>query len=286
MKILVVGATGVLGRKIYEKASASHECVGTYFSKADSRFSHLDVSDEREVQSLVKWEKPDCIIYSGGMTSIGVCEKNQDAAWRANVDGTKNLANAGDAKIVFISSYYVFDKSKPCFDETDAPNPMNFYGKTKAAAESELLKLSQEPLILRLSKIYGYDARKPDFSVTTAQDLVNKRKVRSATNISSNPTLVDDIADVLMQLIERKSSGIYNICPNNFMSNYDFSLEIARTFGADESLVEPTKMPLYVPPRPMKIELSTKKIESEGHGLPDVKTSLKRFKGHFPVASL
>src|SRR3989338_7302648 len=160
---LVIGASGQVGAALMKRLSEKNDVVGTYSSSKKKGLVHLDITDANEVSKLIEKVNPSIIFLCSATISIDFCEKNPEAARKINVDGTKNVVEAAKksgAKVVYLSTEYVFDGKRGPYSETDKPNPMNTYGKTKLEGEKIVLSV-ENSLVVRSTLIFslGYDTK-------------------------------------------------------------------------------------------------------------------------------
>src|SRR3989338_1475492 len=155
MNVLITGASGLLGKKLYEGLSKTEEVAGTYFgNRTSEHFHHLDVSDRNSVDAFFEYVKPNVVIHTAALVNHDYCEENRSIARKINVDGTSNVVDAcqkNKAKLVYLSSDYVFDGRHGPYTEVSFTSPVNFYGETKLEGErivTSRLGLA-DPIIIR-----------------------------------------------------------------------------------------------------------------------------------------
>jgi dTDP-4-dehydrorhamnose reductase len=268
-RILVIGASGLLGSRLMEIGSGSYEMHGTYNKhkpKGDNMHS-LDITRRKEVFSLLDKIKPDCVVDTAALTDVDYCETHQEEAWQTNVDGTRNTAEVckrAGAKIVFLSTDYVFDGKKLGYAEKDKPRPLNYYAKTKLVAEHMLDALDVNHIIARTAVLYGMSGLgKENFVTWLLGKLEKKEKVRIVTDQHNNPTYADNLCEILLTLCRKDATGIFHITGADCLSRYDFALKTTEVFGLDDKLIEPTTTPELnrIAPRPEKVLMMTNKVE-------------------------
>jgi len=211
-------------------------------------------------------------------------------AWAVNVYGTKNIVEAcqeSNKKLIFISTDFVFDGSSPSTDgykETDKPNPVNWYGKTKYEGE-EIVKNSSVPwIIARIAYPYRAHFVREDFVRMLIKKLEKEEKLQMVINHIMTPTFVDDIAYGLDHLIKNKSTGIFHVVGSEFVSPYEAASKIAKIFGFKQNNITRTTRAEFFrnrAPRPFHLALKNDKIRRLGvkmrgleEGLEEVKRQL------------
>jgi dTDP-4-dehydrorhamnose reductase len=267
-KILIIGASGLLGSKLVA-GKEKYEVYGTFSSHEinEENFFKLDVKNRKEVFSLFEEVKPNVVFDCHSITDVDYCELHPEEAWLVNVDGTKNVAEACKtygAKMVFISSDYVFDGKKSSYSEKDKPNPLNFYGKTKAVAEKVVEFLVPDFIIARTAVLYGFGGygKKP-FPLWVLENLKEGKEIKVVIDQFNNPTFADNLADILFKLYEKDAFGLFHIVGRDNVSRYEFAVKVAEIFGLDKDLIKPVNSPelRQAAFRSRKLELSTKKLQ-------------------------
>ncbi|MGC8730594.1 MAG: dTDP-4-dehydrorhamnose reductase [Candidatus Micrarchaeia archaeon] len=270
-KLLIIGASGLLGSKLYESCSGNYEVHGTYNGhKSEFKNMHqLDVVKRDNVFKLFDEVKPDFVIDTHAISNVDYCELHQDEAWRINVDGTKNVAEAckiNGCKLVFISTDYVYDGTKATsYSEKDKPHPINYYGKTKLIAEKVIETLDLDYIIARTAVLFGISKShdKTPFSNWVVDQLKAKKEINVVIDQYSNPTLINNLSDAIISLYEKDKGGLFNIAGKDTISRYEFAKIIAKEFDLDERLIKPiTTSELNQPAkRPQKVALNVSKSE-------------------------
>ncbi|MBU2444632.1 MAG: SDR family oxidoreductase [Bacteroidetes bacterium] len=249
-RILIVGCNGLLGQALAENfsrnrgdelllASVEEKFVG------DSNFTYvqLDISKRSETKKVVLDFFPDIVINAAAYTNVDGCEDNKELAWNINVSGVKYLVEGCrvvDAKLIHLSTDFVFDGMKGPYNELDKPNPISYYGRSKLGSENEI-KIGGIPFaIIRTNVIYGIQKGvKKDFVQWVVENLRIEKQINVATDQMNNPTFVNDLVDGILLTLEKKRTGIYNIGGIELISRYDFAVKIAEVFDLDKILINP-----------------------------------------------
>lgn len=283
-KLLVIGATGLLGSKTFQLAKDKYETYGTYSSNKQASLEHLNVANRVQVELLIKKIKPDFVIDTHALNNVDYCETHQEEAFRINVQGSINIAQAChliNAKYAFISSDYVFDGHKKIFTEVDKCTPLNYYGKTKCATEALLGALSIDYISARTSSIYGLGSStgKKSFIPWLIENLKNGSPTKIISDLYYSPTYNVDIAESLFSLYQNNKSGIFHIVGKDCISKYSFAQYICEEFGYDTELLIPENFSKIgqKAKRPKKVKMSMNKLIKTISKQPsDVKTGLKK----------
>jgi dTDP-4-dehydrorhamnose reductase len=276
-KILVVGSNGLLGQKLCEiivRGGAYNLTIASIEEKpvrqvVGAHYVQCDITNKKEVKSLVAAAKPDVIMNAAAMTNVDACETEREMCWKVNVEGVENLIEAAkrsDTKVIHVSTDYVFDGKAGPYTEDDRPEPLSYYGKSKLASENALRRSGIPFVIARTMVLYGFaPGVKPNFALWLIENLEKRKKVTVVDDQIGNPTLVDDLAYGLIQAFEMERTGIYHIAGRDIVSRYEFALKLAKVFDLDPLLITPIKTAsLHQPaPRPLKSGLLTLKAEVE-----------------------
>lgn len=286
-KILVIGASGLLGSKIMALAGKNQKVIPTHHTL--SLFPNsvkLDVTYKSETFQIIREIKPDVVIHTAAETNVDKCEIEKELAWNTNVEGTVNVADVCtkmNAKAVYISTDYVFDGQKGLYTEDDKPNPVNYYGFTKLNGEEFIRKLCRDYVIARTSVLYGWHPSKVNFATWIIESLRHGKTVNVVYDHYNSPTLADNMAQVLLEIVDMDLKGIYHIAGSQRISRYEFAVKIARNFGLDSNFIRPIKMEelkAWKARRPPDSSLCVDKVsKSLETKLLDIDRSLRLMKG-------
>ena len=285
-RILVTGASGLLGSRIVKAAKGNYEVIPLHNTKRLHPNSlKLDITRRKETFSLFKNIKPDLTIHTAAETNVDKCETRRELAWKTNVKGTRNVAKACSeisAKIVYISTDYVFKGEKGLYTEEDKPSPINYYGITKLEGENQVRKLCKNYVILRTSVLYGWHSWKQNFATWVIDSLKQKKKISIVQDHFNTPTLADNLAEIIVETVKRNLQGLYHASGNQRISRYEFAQQIAEAFDLNQSLIKPIKtnsMTSWTAKRPKDSSLDTNKIKKLLDIKPlDINEGLKRMK--------
>jgi dTDP-4-dehydrorhamnose reductase len=266
MRILVTGASGLLGQALMRKLSeAGFKTFGIYYEEKRYRnLKKVDIRNAKKLLSVAKTFKPDAVIHTAALTNVDLCEKDKKLAYTVNADGTRNvafIASKFDAKMIYISTDYVFDGERGLYKEEDIPNPINYYGFTKYLGEEIVKSLCSDFIIARTSVLYGYE--KENFVLWVVKKLENNEKIKVITDQFNSPTLNEDLAEQLIKLIEKDFKGVIHTAGRERISRYDFALKIAKVFNLDATNIQAclSSELEWLAKRPRDVSLSVNKIK-------------------------
>jgi len=267
-RLLVTGASGLLGNKIVELATEDYEVIPMHNTKPLHPNSlRLDITNQNQVLSLFTKLKPDKLIHTASETNVDKCETQKEHAWKTNVEGTRNIAIASSkagAKLVYISTDYVFDGKKGNYQERDKPNPMNYYGVTKFEGEKQVTSHCQNYAIFRTSVLYGWHPWKQNFATWVINSLKQEEEITVVEDHYNTPTLAGSLAEITIEAVQKDLQGLYHASGSERISRYEFARQIAKTFRLDSSLIRPIKMSqltAWIAKRPKDSSLNIDKIQ-------------------------
>lgn len=230
--------------------------------------STIDVRDKNVLKETIMKSQPEVIINLAAMTNVDKCESDKQTCWDVNVTLVENLARLArivDARMVHVSTDYVFDGQKGPYAETAVPHPISYYGKSKLAGENACIVGSMQAAVVRTNVVYGPFVERPDFVRWVIDALESRTPIRVVNDQYSNPTYVDDISESILRIIQKRRYGIYHVGGADYCSRYEFALRIAEFFRADPSNISPvTTAELKQPARrPLQGGLITLKAETD-----------------------
>lgn len=244
MRVLVTGANGMLGRDLQE-ALVGHEV--TALGRAD-----LDVTDPEAVDAAVSGH--DAVVNCAAYTKVDDAEAHEAEAYAVNATGPANLAAAcarRGARLVTISTDYVFDGTATSPYEEDRPrDPLNAYGRTKAAGEE--LALQRHPggtYVVRTAWLYG--AHGPNFARTMLQLAASRDTWSVVDDQVGQPTWTADLAAQIVRLLESEApAGVYHGTNSGEATWYEFARAVLEEAGLDPERIQPTDSSAFVRPAP------------------------------------
>jgi dTDP-4-dehydrorhamnose reductase len=269
-KLVITGGSGLLGSKIVKLARKDYEVIPLHKTKPlHSNSIKLDITDATEVLNLFSKLKLDAVIHTASETNVDKCETEKEHAWKINVEGTRNIALAyrkANAKLVYISTDYVFDGEKGLYNEEDKPNPINYYGVTKLEGENQVIHHCKNYAILRTSVLYGWHPWKQNFVTWTINQLKQNKEITVVEDHYNTPTLADNLAETIIEAVQKDLQGLYHASGSERISRYEFARQIAKTFHLDPGLIKPIKMrqlTAWTAKRPKDSSLNTNKIQKQ-----------------------
>lgn len=290
MKVFVTGVGGQLGHDVInELTSRGYDAVGSDMVDMVSSgvpYVALDITDAKAVERVITEIRPDAVVHCAAWTAVDAAEDadKQEKVKAINVDGTQNIANAAkmvDAKMVYISTDYVFDGQGTAPWEPDCKEyaPLNVYGQTKLGGELAVSSTLEKYFIVRIAWVFGLNGG--NFIKTMLQVGKSHPQVRVVNDQIGTPTYTYDLARLLVDMIESEKYGYYHATnEGGYISWYDFTKEIYRQAGMDTEVLPVTteEYGLSKAARPFNSRLDKKKLTDNGFvPLPDWKDALQRY---------
>jgi dTDP-4-dehydrorhamnose reductase len=277
VRVLVTGSNGLLGTKLLEAMISRRylepigcsrgPCSNAYLG--DFRFFPLDVTDVAQTRAVLAAAAPDVVVHTAAMTDVDGCERAPALAHAVNVTGAANVADACagiGARLVHLSTEYVFDGRAGPYGEDDPPNPLGVYARTKLESEGEVAARCPDWAVARTTVLYGYARNvRPNFVLWLLERLAVGQSVRVVADQIGSPTLADNLAEMVLALAESGSSGIYHTVGASRLDRYTFARLAAETFDLDPNLIAPvTTAELRQPaPRPLAAGLRVTRFQRE-----------------------
>jgi dTDP-4-dehydrorhamnose reductase len=270
--VLIIGKRGTLGNA-FAKACDLRAIPYKLMSRED-----CDIANEKSVSSAIDLYQPWAIINAAGYVRVDDAELNYEKCFRENHVGPTILAkHCGEkgVKLVNFSSDLVFDGEKISpYLESDATNPLNVYGKSKVAAENDILLLHPSSLIVRTSAFFGPDDQY-NFLHWVETNLAECCAISVANDMHISPTYTPDLANTTLDLLIDDERGIWHLANKGAVTWYELALEIAKHYRFDCSLItgKPAAAMNYSALRPANSVLGTER----GHILPSLENAIDRY---------
>lgn len=265
MRLVITGSEGILGSAL--RLQYKSDDILSFDLK-----NGYNIFDFNNSIKIIKDFNPDIIIHCAAYTNVSKAEKDEENAFKINVYGSRNIAQAAAAlniPIVYVSTDFVFDgrKAEP-YNEFDIPNPLSVYGKTKYYGESITKELCSKFYIIRTSWLYG----------SNGENFVTKMMKLGKSNDSlsivhdqiGTPTYAEELAEHIKLVIDNGLFGTYHLSNKGFTSWADFAEEIFRITNIEckvtkitsdefmEKFKDYTQRPKYSVLENMSLELNLK----------------------------
>lgn len=248
-KLMIFGGSGFVGGNLARIAQrdAWEVCTADNRPLLGVEWWSVNITDREMVMKAIGEAGPDAVVNAAAVADIDLAEHEKELAYRVNVDGACNIADACSQRgirSIFFSSDAVFDGVCSGYTEQDLPNPINYYGRTKMEAEQAIQQVDPGAVILRISLVLGYPVTEGNsFFASLESKLRQGREVPSPADEIRTPVDVITLSECVLELLENDYSGILHIGAINSISRYDLSRKLARRMGFDEKLVKLQLLP-------------------------------------------
>lgn len=274
-RIAVLGAEGMLGSAMMRIAE------GSDFEIRGFDICDVDITIPESLKKIFDGYSPNIVINCAAFTDVDGCETEREKAMKVNAEGVYNIAVEAEkrnAVTVHISTDYIFDGKKTMpYKEDDIPSPQNFYGVSKLEGEKLLTKTTDNHLIIRTEWLYGKGGGNFAFAMLEKQK--NGEIIDVVDDQVGSPTLTDELAKVVISLINNNCRGIYNFTSSGQCSWYEFAQRIFEITGFSANL-NPVKSSAINRPavRPKYSVLDCSKVKRDtGFAIQRWDESLKNF---------
>lgn len=275
MKFFITGVNGQLGydvkRELLER--------GYTDILAPTRVD-LDITNEDAVKKMIREYRPSVIFHCAAYTAVDKAEEEQEKCYQVNVLGTKYLTEAAkemDAKIIYISTDYVFDGTKEgIYQIEDKVNPVNYYGKTKYLGENFVSKYENH-IIVRISWVFGINGK--NFIRTMLNLAESHKELNVVCDQIGSPTYTKDLAGLLVNMFLSNVKGLYHVTNEGYCSWYEFAEFIFKE-SRKKVKVHPilTKDYKTIAKRPLNSKLSKESLDDIGmKRLPEWQDAVSRY---------
>lgn len=289
-RMVVTGASGLLGANLALDIARNGAQVVAIYKDHPLRLPRrqqstpCDLTDQARTADLFRELDPNWIVHAAALTNVDWCETHPEETMRVNVEATRNVALAArraHARLLYVSTDSVFDGTRGNYAESDPPEPVNLYAKSKLLGEAILAEELPDCLVVR-TNIYGWNFQpKMSLAEWILSRLESGVEVPGFRDVIFSPILVNDLGDRLLRMMELELAGLYHVAGSQACSKYDFAVALAKTFGLDPGLVRPSTLEAIglAAPRPRNTSLQVAKAgQALGGGLPDVYSGLRRMK--------
>jgi dTDP-4-dehydrorhamnose reductase len=259
VKVFVTGGSGFVGAHVLRVLEAHGAEV------LAPRHADVDVTDARAVRDSVVAFRPDAIVHCAILNDLGRLYADRRAGWDSYVAATRNLvdaANEAHARMLLVSTDWVFDGTQPGATEDTPPNPINLYGFLKAASELVVSERAERGSVARIAAVQGsvegapreQDAGFGYFVAALVRGLRAGERFgvweSPSINMTATPTLASEAAELMWRILERDLDGIFHCCGGESVDRRTLALRAAEVFELD-----PTLLDLGVEPPPEILDL-------------------------------
>jgi dTDP-4-dehydrorhamnose reductase len=221
MKVLLIGALGMLGRDLQPILSDRQEVIGR-------DIENLDITDPVQTEKEIRLLRPQVVINVAAFTDVDGCESQRERAFSVNADGAGHVARgcrSAGSRLIHLSTDYVFDgTSRIPYSEEAPPSPINVYGESKLQGEKAVQEAEGNYLILRTAWLYGKHGK--NFVDTILRLASQQEELRVVDDQRGSPTFTRDLSRAIAQLLDKEVRGILNVTNSGSCTWFEFARKI------------------------------------------------------------
>ena len=276
-RVVIFGSFGRIGEAVVKDLTlhTNYEIIAiSKFTEEKSKYwkkyhCDYDILNFKEIKRILINLKPHFIINCAAFTNVDLCEEQKAECWKINVDFVEVLARASavaNSHLIHFSSDYIFDGLNGPYSELAIRNPINFYGKSKLAAENVIKSIDTKFTIIRTNFLFGTSKiGKMTFVNLVYNSLLNKKPIKVVDSLYSNPILTTEIAIGVRKVIQQSYLGVINFAGPDYLSRYDIAREIAILHNFDLNLIQKINIndADFLANRPLKAGLKNHKAINE-----------------------
>ena len=267
LRVLVTGVKGQLG----------YECVRElkergYVTILGIDIEDLDITNQEEVDKFVDNFKPDVIMHPAGWTAVDKAEEFPEKVFKVNAEGAGYLATAAqrnDAKMIYISTDYVFNGKGETPFEVDSPRDgLSVYGRSKSMGEDYVREFCKKSFVIRISWAFGINGN--NYIKTMLKLAENHDELNIVCDQIGSPTYMRDLSVLMCDMMETDKYGVYHATNEGYCSWYEFTKFIYEVAGITKVNVKPITTADYqklVPAqanRPLNSRMSKRSLDEAG----------------------
>ena len=240
-KIYMAGVGGMLGEAFHKQFKEEYTLKCTDIDVNEEWLSYLDFRDEAAYRKDVTDFNPDFLFHIGAHTSLEYCEEQEKDAYDTNTESVKHAVSiANDLKIplLYISTAGIFGGEKDVYDESDKPEPLGHYGRSKYMGEVFVQENSNHYIICRAGWMMGAGAKKDKkFIQKMIKQIVDGKKTLHVVNDKlGTPTYTQDFAKNVKLLVKKQQTGLFNMVCGGLTGRYEVCQELVKLMGLEDTV--------------------------------------------------
>ena len=240
MRILLIGASGFIGHCLSRRLrqNADYVVTGTYNARTpqdiDQSWYRLEITNHQRLEQVFSQARPDVVVLLAAIADVGTVERAPAWATEVNVDGAAQVARLctqHHARLIFLSSEYVFSGDRGNYREDDSPDPNTHYGRTKWQAELAVAREAAQWCIVRTSVVYGWPLTgRRNLATIIMGRLKNNETYAGNADTYRTPIYVEHLTEGITELVANNHPGICHFAGDDWMNMYQFACAVAEVF--------------------------------------------------------
>ena len=289
-RLLIIGASGFIGQHLLQRLQSfpEHQVSGTYHTTMPQiqgcSWHQVDVTDPEQLGEVFQLTRPEVVAHLAAMADVNQCQRMPQQSIEINVRGTEyitRLCALHRAKLVFLSTEYVFSGDQGYYREDDSPQPTTHYGQTKWEAEQAVAREAERWSILRTSLVYGWPmaANRSNLVTRLLESLRSRRPFYGYTDMYRSPVYVEDVVGGIIKLVQGDYPGVHHVAGPEWVNIGEFARAVAEVFdlNQDALMLVPAPSEEMDNPRPRRLGLdSTRTVRLLGIQPVDMVSGLKQ----------
>jgi dTDP-4-dehydrorhamnose reductase len=272
--LLITGASGFLGWNLCQAEKSRWNVTGALgaqdLAMPGVKMAHADLADPSAIERLFRSARPDAVVHAAAMSKPAAVDASPEQSYRVNVLGSIYIARlCADCGIpmVFTSSGLVFDGTRAPYVEDDPICPPNLYGRQKAEAEAEILKIHPRAAVCRLAWTFGPPAPKNLSLIQPMLEAARRgEEMREFSDIYCRPTSARAVMQGIMLALKDGWSGVWHLCGTETVSRYEFAKTLFDVYEISGANLKPrSREEVQGPPSPPDTSLDSSKAIIKGY---------------------
>jgi dTDP-4-dehydrorhamnose reductase len=253
-RLLIIGASGFIGQHLLQRLQSfpEHQVSGTYHATMPQiqgcSWHQVEVTDPEQLGEVFRLTRPEVVAHLAAMADVNQCQRMPQQSTEINVRGTEYIARLCTlhrAKLVFLSTEYVFSGDRGYYREDDTPQPTTHYGQTKWEAEQAVAREAERWSILRTSLVYGWPmvANRSNLVTRLLDSLRSRRPFYGYTDMYRSPVYVEDVVEGIIKLAQGNYPGVHHIAGPEWVNIGEFARAVAEVFDLNQDMLMLTPAP-------------------------------------------
>jgi dTDP-4-dehydrorhamnose reductase len=240
-KIYIAGCGGMLGEAFYKKFNKDYDLKCTDIDLNEDWLTYLDFREEQSYNKDVNDFQPDWLFHLGAYTDLEYCELHEEDSYDTNTESVKyavNIANELSIPLLYISTAGIFDGKKDVYDESDDPNPIGHYAKSKYFGEKFIIKNSKDHLICRAGWMMGGGPKKDKKFIQKIMKQIKtgEKELHIVNDKLGTPTYTHDFAANVKLLVEKGQRGLFNMVCGSLTSRLEVATKLVELLNLQDDI--------------------------------------------------